>query len=212
MTETDVLRRLAAKFAESAVERTKAAQTRKGYDTTGIKYAYVVERMNEQLGLGWTYGDEVIDVEKGQYRSGAEFFDVTMKVTVRVQRLDDEAGDWIERHAYGGHRSSTRADAYKGALTNGLKKAAAMFGVGIEAYKGTIDDDNLPQPEEVAPARREAPKQSQNDRVTEVRERFAKVQENLRYLGLAQMPKPTNLAEAEEVMRDATKRIEEATR
>lgn len=38
----------------------------------------------------------------------------------------------------------SEADARKGAYTNGLKKAAAMFGCGRQAYEGTLDDDNVP--------------------------------------------------------------------
>jgi hypothetical protein len=48
------------------------------------------------------------------------------------------------RACVGGHRSADYSDAVKGAITNGFKKASAFWGVGADAYRGTIDDDNVP--------------------------------------------------------------------
>jgi hypothetical protein len=58
-----------------------------------------------------------------------------------------ETGDFIvfaESLADGGHVASSEADARKGAYTNAFKKAAAFFGVGKQAYEGSLDDDALP--------------------------------------------------------------------
>jgi hypothetical protein len=63
-----------------------------------------------------------------------------------------ELGEWVsgdfmvfaESLADGGHLASSEADARKGAFTNAFKKAAAFFGVGRQAYEGSLDDDNLP--------------------------------------------------------------------
>jgi hypothetical protein len=41
-------------------------------------------------------------------------------------------------------KASSEADARKGRYTNAFKKAAAFFGVGRQAYEGSLDDDNLP--------------------------------------------------------------------
>jgi hypothetical protein len=46
--------------------------------------------------------------------------------------------------ADGGPLASSEADARKGSYTNAFKKAAAFFGVGRQAYEGSLDDDNLP--------------------------------------------------------------------
>ena len=40
--------------------------------------------------------------------------------------------------------ASSETDARKGSYTNAFKKAAAFFGVGRQAYEGSLDDDNLP--------------------------------------------------------------------
>jgi hypothetical protein len=59
----------------------------------------------------------------------------------------------------------TEGDAKKGAFTNALKKAAAMFGVGRQAYEGTIDDDNEPVP---LPSKRQP---NASDRIAQLRRR-----------------------------------------
>jgi hypothetical protein len=40
---------LAAPFPEDCIQRTRAQTTGKGYDTTGIGYQHVVNRLNEVL-------------------------------------------------------------------------------------------------------------------------------------------------------------------
>ena len=48
---------LAAPFPEEAIERTDGKLTGKSYSTTGIKYQYVANRLNEVLGVGgWRTG------------------------------------------------------------------------------------------------------------------------------------------------------------
>lgn len=43
---------------------------------------------------------------------------------------------------YGWHKGMAKADARKGAMTNGFKKAAGFFGIGNDAYKKSIDEEN----------------------------------------------------------------------
>jgi len=70
-----------------------------------------------------------------------------------------ELGEWIdgqfivvaESLADGSHVASAEADARKGAYTNSFKKAAAFFGVGRQAYEGSLDDDNVPSDSPVQP-------------------------------------------------------------
>ena len=48
---------LSAPFPEEAIERTDGKLTGKSYSTTGIKYQYVANRLNEVLGVGgWRTG------------------------------------------------------------------------------------------------------------------------------------------------------------
>jgi hypothetical protein len=60
---------------------------------------------------------------------------------------DGAFATFAEAIADGGHTAMTEADARKGAFTNGFKKAAAFFGVGRQAYEGTLDDDSVPADE-----------------------------------------------------------------
>ena len=42
MTRVEIYRALSKPFPEDAIERTKGTLTHKGYDTTGVKYQYIV--------------------------------------------------------------------------------------------------------------------------------------------------------------------------
>jgi 5'-3' exonuclease len=139
---------LAKPFPDTAVERTKAAVTRKGYDTTGIKYQYIVNRLNEVLGVGCFRVTREFSTREKQTRSGYPMVEATCDLTMQLgQWVDGEFAPFAEAVGTGGHASNNEADAKKGAFTNGFKKVAAFFGVGWQAYAGTIDDDNAPAEE-----------------------------------------------------------------
>lgn len=137
---TKLYSKLSAKLSEEAIQIATKEQTKKGYDTTGYGYQYIVNRMNEVLGP--SHWRQIVEVIK-EVPKGDKLIEVTMRVIVQI-------GNWIngtfipiaEQVAFGGHASMTLSDAYKGAHTNTLKKALGMFGVGKEAYEGTLDDDN----------------------------------------------------------------------
>jgi hypothetical protein len=136
---------LAAAFPEEAIERTDRAVTGRGYDTTGIKYQYLADRLNEVLGVGGFRTDRTITVKAITTAKGRPAFEAVAEVRL-------ELGEWIDgkfiaiAQAWGdgGHTAMSEADARKGAYTNGFKKAAAFLGPGREAYRGTIDDDHVP--------------------------------------------------------------------
>lgn len=132
----EVYQKLSAPFSQDAIQRTKKEETRKGYDTTGIGYQYCVNRFNEVLGLdGWGYDYSVIKEKEGTFKSGTSFFEMTVEVAIWVGCKDNV------RKCVGGHISSSYSDALKGAITNAFKKTAAFWGVGKQAYEGTLDDD-----------------------------------------------------------------------
>jgi recombination DNA repair RAD52 pathway protein len=138
-----------------AVERAKKEVTRKGYDTTGYQYQYLVNVMNEVLGIdGWTFTFQFLKDGVSQTSSGRTMYEVTVATTVIIKDKDTQA----ERTCAGGHISMAYADAYKGAITNSLKKTLALFGVGKKAYEGTIDEDYLPIPEATTPKPVNTPK------------------------------------------------------
>ena len=136
---------LCAPFAAEAIERTDGHVTGRGYSTTGIKYQYIVNRLNEILGVGGYRTGQAITVRQSTTQKGRTVYEAMCEIVLQL-------GEWVggvfmpfaEVHGTGGHGSMSEADARKGAFTNGFKKAAAMLGVGKQAYEGTLDDDNLP--------------------------------------------------------------------
>jgi hypothetical protein len=132
-------------YGDNCVEKTDKNITHKGYDTTGYGYQFVVNRLNEVItkyGLHWTTQDEIKLVKEYPSKSGQIYYEYAGKLTLLL--LDDNRGAVEARACYGGHQSSTHADAMKGAFTNAFKKTAALFGVGADAYEGTIDEDYRP--------------------------------------------------------------------
>lgn len=131
----DKIQKAVRELPKEAVESTKKEQTKKGYDTTGYKYQYLVNILNEVVGVdNWGFDYEVIKDNIVTTRSGMDMYDVTVKLKMTVLNA--------ERVSSGGHRSALYGDALKGAITNGFKKTSAFFGLGKKAYEGTIDDDN----------------------------------------------------------------------
>ena len=148
---------LAEKLPPEAVEKTTKEKTKKAYDTTGYGYQYCVDRFNEVYGVDqWGYSYHIVKEVSGSYKSGQPYTEITIEMAIWVKTIRNE------RKCIGGHTSSCYADAYKGAITNGFKKTASFFGVGRDAYAGSIDDDLQPMPgkeEEKIPAKVPAPVQ-----------------------------------------------------
>ena len=148
MTNEDkkkIYQQLAAAFPEEAIERTDGRVTGRGYSTTGIKYQYVVNRLNEVLGLGNWRTHREISTREITTTKGRAAFEATCDLILELGTwTDGKFVVWAEALADGGHTSTSLADSKKGSFTNALKKAAAMFGCGRQAYEGSIDDDATP--------------------------------------------------------------------
>jgi len=136
---------LAAPFPEQCIQRTEGRITGRGYDTAGIGYQFIVNRLNEACGLGGWRAHRTLRTKEITTAKGRPAFESIADVTI-------ELGAWVDGNfvayadavADGGHVSTNEADSIKGAYTNAIKKAAAMFGCGRQAYEGTLDDDNVP--------------------------------------------------------------------
>lgn len=129
------------KLPPEAVEKSKKEITRKGYDTTGYQYQFLVNVLNEVVGLGnWGFNYKILKETEGKWSNGKGFYEITADIKVWILENEKE----IKFHCVGGHKSEMYADALKGAITNGFKKTVAFFGVGKKAYEGTIDDDYMP--------------------------------------------------------------------
>jgi len=129
---------LYADLPEKAVQRTKGNKTGRGYDTTGYSYQYVADMLNEVLGFDWGFEIVVVNAEKGKYKqSGKNKWEITVMLKIIIDGKPS-------RPMAGGHVAILHSDALKGAITNALKKAAALYGVGSKAFRDEIDDDNVP--------------------------------------------------------------------
>jgi len=140
---------LSEKMPNEAIDRSDKKDTGKGYDTTGYGYQYVINRFNEVCGVGgWGYQYRILKEFEGQSRAGAKMYSVTVEVAIWVMVEEGTGKDGKDKtskkECIGGHTSMNYADALKGAVTNGIKKTAAFFGVGKDAYEGSVDDDNRP--------------------------------------------------------------------
>ena len=146
----DIYNKLSQPFSEEAIERTEARSTGKPYATTGIKYQYIVNRLNEVLGIGSFKVKHEFEIRERQSKTGNFLYEAVCDLVLQLGRWDNnQYMPFAEATGTGGHIGSTLADAKKGAFTNGFKKVAAFFGVGWQAYAGCLDDDNQPCPVEV---------------------------------------------------------------
>jgi len=126
------------KLPKEAVEKASKDVTRKGYDTTGYQYQFLVNVLNDIVGMeNWTFDYETIKELTGTWKNGKSFWEITVKVTIEIFI----EGKTITRKCAGGHKSEMYSDALKGAITNGFKKTVSLFGVGKKAYEGTLDED-----------------------------------------------------------------------
>jgi len=136
---------LAAPFPEHCIQRTEGRITGRGYDTAGIGYQFICNRLNEVLGIGGWRAHRTVTVKEITTAKGRTAFEAICDLTLELGSWEN--GEFVvfaESLADGGHTSMSEADARKGAYTNALKKAAAMFGCGRQAYEGTLDDDSVP--------------------------------------------------------------------
>mgnify|MGYP001568690585 CR=1 FL=1 len=130
--------KLSEAMPKEAIQITKKEQTKKGYDTTGYGYQYLVNRFNEILGFkDWGCDYKIIRENSGHFKSGSPFNEITVELGIWVQSKDNV------RKCAGGHISSSYSDALKGAISNSFKKAAGFWGVGRQAFEGSIDDDTV---------------------------------------------------------------------
>jgi len=119
--------------------------TGKGYNTTGYGIDWLWELLINKFGPSYirtTISDK--EIEAGVTARGRDKYIVSLRATIQIA---DGAEILAECSAYGGHDAFLRGDALKGAETNAQKKALSKWGIGIDAYKGTLDDDSHPLPE-----------------------------------------------------------------
>ena len=136
---TKVYEELSLLLPKEAIQKADKAETKKGYSTTGFSSQYIVNRLNEVLGIdGWNADYKIIETSKGTFASGKPYTDLTVETIITIYLKDIDGVVSLTRKAVGGHIASVYEDALKGAMTNSFKKTAALFGVGNQAYLGNF--------------------------------------------------------------------------
>lgn len=122
--QMSVYEKLKAPFPKEAY----STDSSRGFDLTSLKAQYVVERLNEVLGImNWTHGGEAKPQE-----DGSVLYEGALIINV--------AGTTNKFYATGyAAKKKNIGDAHKGAKTDALCKAASQIGVGNDAFKGLIN-------------------------------------------------------------------------
>ena len=136
---------LSAPFPREALSQDKSRNKGgKGVTLTSIRAQWIKERLNTVLGItGWrmsgTYdrnGDDVLYF--GKLSISIIYFTITDGSSPQPPLITHE----IETVGYA-RIFGNLGDAYKGAATDALSKAASFLGVGNEVFKGEIDPRTL---------------------------------------------------------------------
>jgi len=121
-------------------EGIRTGQTETGEQLIMIGYQFYINRLNDVVGIDHWQLEEIKEntlVERIGVRHIA-----TVKVILSLGNY--ERGVFVpivRKSSYGsGIHDVTRANALKGAFTNGFKKAAAMYGIGKKEYEGLVED------------------------------------------------------------------------
>ena len=132
-----------------------SADTSRGFELTSIKAAYVVERLNEVFGpcgCGWRYAHSPFEWIEGEVLTEVAMQFKVAEGGVAAMLWDAQAHRWTTLNdsedwslpifSPGGRKpgrgSAPMTDARKGAITDGLTKAASMIGVGHDVFKGKV--------------------------------------------------------------------------
>lgn len=124
----EIYKKLSAPFPEEALSKDSS----RGFDLTSVKAQYVVERLNDVLGIdGWrvTGEYEYIKDKEGTIE------DVVFhgKLLIRIGRL------WHIIESVGHSEMKKHVgDSLKGARTDFLSKAASLVGVANDVFKGKV--------------------------------------------------------------------------
>jgi len=103
----------------------------RGFDLSSLKAQYMVERLNEVMGIeGWKLTGTHQVVDKGILFLG------TLTLTLGDKSISQEGIGFSSN-------GKNTGDAYKGSITDCLSKTASWFGVANEAFKGNVSPEDI---------------------------------------------------------------------
>lgn len=143
---------LSAPFPEEAIERVKGAVSGRPYDSASVRTQFLINRLNEVLGVGGYRIHRNITVRQITTPKGRTMYEAVADMTIEI-------GEWVdgkfvvvgESVGTGGHLSASQLDAEKGAHTNAVKRTLAGFGLGKATWEGRLDEDALTGDAEFVP-------------------------------------------------------------
>lgn len=129
-----VYNELKAPFPKEAL----STDSSRGFDLTSVKAQYVVERLNEVVGIGnWRHSGQYELVDNG----------VIFKGQLIISNAEVHATAGTSREAVGFSMIKKNVgDAYKGAKTDSLSKCASQLGLANEIFKGNVAPPSKSKP------------------------------------------------------------------
>lgn len=147
--EPEQLKRLTAPFPKEALRKREIGKKGSGKWVDYIPGHTVIHRLNDCTGNDWNL--EILDLTSDKAGSG-EVLRAHVRLTIPGLGSREHIG--IQSLYAGGGE-----DLIKGVITDALKKAATLFGVGLELYGEDFEDENYQPPQPSRPVARAAPPQ-----------------------------------------------------
>jgi len=150
--------------------------TDKGEKFSIYGYQFIVNRLNEIVGMDHWNSEILGDLDK---EKKGDLWWVSLKLRLSL-------GNWINgnfvpivyRDAFGSGISDSLGNAEKGASTNGLKKAAGLFGIGKKAYEGLIEEfDNVNPTDKIVEAKNMLLTKDEQDQTKKIELLFVSVKD-----------------------------------
>lgn len=126
----DIYEQLKAPFPREAYEEDKS----RGFQMTSVKAQYIVERLNDVLGLGaWK-----LEGEFEKCNSGALFHGkLTIKIDDHLIEVENTGFSAVNEKK----KNNNVGDVYKSARTDCLSKCCSWIGIANDVYKGKVNPD-----------------------------------------------------------------------
>lgn len=144
-------------FGEPMPEEAILSYRSEGKEYTGFRAQYIIERLNQVLGLGWDFdmvkdaqGNYIYKIENGfaaVYGELTIYGENDKGETTVLKKIRQWGGAGInEEFSEDNDKNFGWPDALKSAQTNSLTKCASYLGIGADAYKGKIPNNKSSKP------------------------------------------------------------------
>ena len=132
----DAMKTIMAEFKKPFPKEAHQKIAHNGFTT--IKAQYITERLNNVMDMGIGLTDWVFHPNKFEKVEGAEEMVCDGTLALQVGKKS------FAKHASGGgkkNKSNSWGDVRKSAQTDAMTKAASLFGIGNDVFKGLVNPD-----------------------------------------------------------------------